>query len=155
MQTQTANVVSFPTPTEAKADRTFTKRWGNKPDLFGKGYLPLPTNFLELYSSLNITNSEAMFLLHLMDHKWDDKHPFPSYKTLAKRMSCSDKMARNHAASLETKKLLLRLPRIGRPNRFDLSPLFTALQSATEKAAALKAKKKGEKVVGTPQPSVT
>ena len=38
-------------PVEAKADRTFTKRWGSKPDLFGKGYLPLPTHFLELYSS--------------------------------------------------------------------------------------------------------
>ena len=142
MSAEAAKVVSFPTPEKATSERTFTQRWGGKPDLFEKGYLPVPTHFLELYDSLNITGGEAIFLLHLMDHKWDKKHPFPSYKTLAKRLGCSDKMARNHAASLETKKLLKRLPRVGRPNRFDLSPLFEALQAAVEKKAQQKPKKK-------------
>ena len=68
-----------------------------------------------------------MFVLHLMDFKWDAKLPFPGYKTLAKRMGVTDKMARNHAHSLEIKKYLLRHMRIGRTNRFDLSPLSDAL----------------------------
>ncbi len=85
MSADTTKVVSFPTPEKVSSERTFTQRWGGKPDLFGKGYLPVPTHYLELYASLNITSGESLFLLHLMDHKWDKKHPFPSYKTLAKR----------------------------------------------------------------------
>ena len=142
MTTEAAKLVSFPAPEKADAERKFTQRWGGKPDFFDKGYLPVPTNFLELYSTLNLTTGEALFVLHLMDHKWDARNPFPSYKTLAKRMGVSDKMVRNHAFSLEIKKLLRRQFRVGRPNRFDLTPLFEALQAAIEKKAQQRAKKK-------------
>jgi hypothetical protein len=42
-------------------------------------------------------------------------------------MGISHKMARTHAKSLETKKLLRREMRISQTNRFDLTPLFDAL----------------------------
>jgi hypothetical protein len=127
--------VEFPTPEQAASSRTFTTRWGGKADLFLKGYLPVPSAFLEHYAALNppINSSEAIFVLQLMDHKWDSKHPFPGYKKIAKRMGISDKMARTHAQSLETKKYLQRQMRVGRTNRFDLSPLFEALASVIEK----------------------
>jgi len=73
-------------------------------------------------------------VLHLMDFKWDEKHPFPGYKRLGLRMGVSDKMARRHAQSLETKGYLKREMRVGQTNRFDLIPLFDALKSALDAA---------------------
>ena len=46
-----------------------------------------------------------------MEYKWDERAPFPSYKTLARRMGISDKMARRHAQSLEAKRYLRRVAR--------------------------------------------
>jgi hypothetical protein len=84
---------------------------------------------LQHYARLNppLNSGEAMFVLQLMDHKWDEKHPFPGYKTIAKRMGITDKMARTHAKKLEACKYLIRHMRVGRTNRFDLMPLFKAL----------------------------
>lgn len=117
-------VVAFPTT----ADRSFARRWGHE-ELFGKGYVPVPSLFLQHYALLNppLNSGEAMFVLHLMDYKWDAKHPFPGYKTIAKRMGVSTKMARTHGQNLEVKKYLRRQMRVGRTNRFDLTPLFDAL----------------------------
>jgi Helix-turn-helix domain len=67
----------------------------------------------------SLTPGEAMFVLHLMQFKWDDAAPFPGYKRIAAQMGISHKMARTHAKSLETKKLLRREMRV--------SPLFDAL----------------------------
>ena len=142
MSTEATKLVSFPAPERVESDRKFTQRWGGKPDVFARGYLPVPSHFLELYATLNMTTGEALFFLHVMDHKWDSKLPFPSYKTLAKRMDVSDKMVRNHALSLEIKGLLRRKFLVGRPNRFDFTPLFEALQAAIEKQAEQKTKKK-------------
>jgi|SRR5229473_2038755 hypothetical protein len=44
-----------------------------------------------------------MFILHLMSFKWSEQAPYPSYKTLAKRMGVTDKMVRRYAAGLEDK----------------------------------------------------
>ena len=45
-------------------------------------------------------------------------------------MGVSDKMARRYAQSLEQKGYLRRLVRVGRTNRFNLTPLFDALRAA-------------------------
>lgn len=65
-----------------------------------------------------------------MEFKWDSKEPYPAYKTLARRMGISDKMARRHAQSLEIKGYLKRQIRRAKTNRFDLNPLFDALLKA-------------------------
>lgn len=103
-------------------------RW-EFPELLENGFVPVPDSFLQLYSKLvpPLTSGEALFVIQLMNFKWDKQAPFPSYHTLAKRMGISDKMARRHAASLESKKYLLRISRIGGTNRFNLSNLFAAL----------------------------
>ncbi len=113
-------------------DRSFVARWKHEA-LLSKGYVPVPVHFLESYAQLkpfSLTPGEAMFVLHLMQFKWDDAAPFPGYKRLAVQMGISHKMARTHAKSLETKKLLRREMRIAQTNRFDLTPLFDALNKA-------------------------
>ena len=86
-----------------------------------------------------LTVSEAMFVVQLMSYKWTAAAPFPSYKTLARRMGVTDKMVRRYAANLEAKGYLKRRTRTGRTNIFDLKPLFAAVKKALvleRKAAA-------------------
>ncbi len=75
----------------------------------------------------DLTYGEAMFVIHLMQHKWDENAPFPAYKTIAQRMHVSTKSARRWAASLEQKGYLKREMRVGETNRFHLKGLLDAL----------------------------
>ena len=139
---ETKKILEFPN-SETTSNHAYITRWEHEA-LFNKGYVVVPTQFLRHYARLKpypLTSGEALFVLHLMEFKWDSKDPFPGYKTLAQRMGISDKMARRHAQSLETKKYLQRRMRIGRTNKFDLTPLFNALLNAVEKEK-LKNKKK-------------
>jgi DNA-binding MarR family transcriptional regulator len=118
----------------AEGQRSFASRWKHS-ELFAQGFVAVPTLFLRHYAHLKphrLTFGETMFVLHLMEFKWDADAPFPGYGTIAKRMGISDKMARRHAQSLEAKKYLRREIRTGRTNRFDLSPLFDALLKAAQ-----------------------
>lgn len=92
--------------------------------------MPISTFFLENYHRLkpyDLTHGEAMFIVHLMQHKWGSDSPFPAYKTIAQRMHVSTKSARRSAASLEGKGYLKREFRVGMTNRFDLKGLMDAL----------------------------
>lgn len=97
-----------------------------------RGYAAITRTFLHSYASLKpfpLTVGEALFVVHLFSYKWDEQHPRPAYKTIARYMGISDKMARRHAQSLETKGYLRREVRTAKPNRFDLRPLFRALEA--------------------------
>jgi len=63
-----------------------------------------------------------------MAFKWDGDMPYPAFKTLAKRMLMKDAQARNIARSLQRKEYLKRHIRVSQTNRFDLTPLFRALE---------------------------
>lgn len=141
------NVLTLPGQSEqgSSVDRKLAARWGGHEQLFARpeGWVGVPDAFLRHYANLQpyggLTVGEAMFVIQLMSFKWSDNSPFPSYKTLARRMGVSDKMVRRYAANLEAKGCLKREGRIGSTNRFDLTPLFEALRSALEaerKAAA-------------------
>ena len=107
---------------------SFEKRWA--PSLKDDGWVPVSTFFLENYHRLkpfDLTYGEAMFLVHLMQHKWDENAPFPAYKTISNRMHVSAKSARRWAASLEQKGYLKREMRVGETNRFHLKGLMDAL----------------------------
>jgi DNA-binding MarR family transcriptional regulator len=109
---------------------SFEKRWALS--LKEDGFVPISTFFLENYHRLkpfDLTYGEAMFVIHLMQHKWDENAPFPAYKTIAKRMHVSAKSARRWAASLEHKGYLKREMRVGATNRFHLKKLMEALVS--------------------------
>jgi len=122
--------------TAASPQGNFAKRWGSK-RLFGRGYLPVPSLFLELYGQLDppLSSGEALFVLHLMSFKWTSEAPYPSYRTIARRMGISVKMARTHAQNLEGNGYLNRLANPGRTNRFDLKPLVEALASKARRAS--------------------
>jgi len=136
MSTQLQAVSGSPSLETTNTDRSFVKRWKHK-NLFDRGFLAVPALFLQHYARLKphpLTTGEALFVLHLMEFKWDAKEPFPGYKTVAARMGVSDKMTRRYAQSLEAKHYLRRGKRVGRTNLFDLNPLFDALSKAVEQA---------------------
>lgn len=124
----------------AATSENIGKRW--TPRLVRDGFTPIADFFLENYYRLAppVSSLEAMFIIHLMRHKWDEKAPHPSFKTIARRMGVSDATTRAYARSLEEKRLLRRMTRDGQPvnvdgvrrtgetNRFDLTPLFDALE---------------------------
>lgn len=131
------NVTTLPsTPPESLTiNRKLAARWGGNELLFSFGWLGVPDSFLQRYTNLRpygLTAGEAMFVIQLMTFKWNDKAPFPSYKTLSKRMGVTDKMVRRYAAGLEGKGYLKRQGRIGTTNSFDLTPLFEALRLSIE-----------------------
>ncbi len=113
----------------AAKNQSISGRWGSQ-EVFGRGFLAVPTLFLKMYAKLNppLSPAEAIFVLELMDHKWTTAHPFPSYKTLAERMNVTDKMVRRYAQKLEDKHYLQRIHRKNKTNEFDLTRLFQALQ---------------------------
>jgi hypothetical protein len=111
-------------PTKRKVEDAWT------PKLVKQGFVGIARTFLRQYGKLrpHITHGEAMFIVHLMDYKWDAKAPFPSYKTLAGFMGVSTKQARRLAKSLEEKKYLRRDIREATTNLFYLDALFEALE---------------------------
>lgn len=116
--------------------RDVARRW--TPRLTRDGWTPISDYFLESYHKLRppLTSLEAMLVIHLMRHKWDEKHPRPAFKTLAKRMGITDTAVRNHGRNLEKKNYLRRIKRVGQPNHFDLAPLFEALERLQDEEVA-------------------
>jgi hypothetical protein len=118
-----------------------SKRW--TPTLVKDGFTPVSNYFLENYAKLSphISHAEAMLVIHLMRYKWDGEDPYPSFKTLSEQMGMSEQMARQHARSLEQKKYLFRRIQVGTTNRFQLQPLFDALEArlAAERKKSKKA----------------
>ena len=106
----------------------FAKKWAAELEI--DGHVQISTFFLENYHRLkpySLTHGEAMFVVHLMQHKWGQEAPYPGYKTIAKRMGVSDKTARRLAKSLEDKKYLVREVRQANTNRFHMAKLMGAL----------------------------
>lgn len=106
------------------------KRWGGHVSIFSDGFTPVPRTFLKYAAQLQpypLTPTQVVFVTELLYHKWDEKMPFPSYATIAERMGISVQYARSTARSLEKKGYLRRIKQVGRPNLFDLQPLFDAV----------------------------
>lgn len=141
---QKANVVELPIADgKSKPKRTFIERWKHEA-LFKRGFVVVPTLFLQHYADLKpeITPGEAMFILHLMEFKWDANHPYPGYKTLARRMGRSEKAVQGHAQNLQIKGYLRRELRRAETNKFDLTPLFDALLTKAKELEKDEKKKK-------------
>jgi len=131
-------------PTEAEGEEKPKKKFSTSaawtPTLAKTRHVAVVHGFLDHYSSLRppLTSGEAMFVIHLMRFKWGEEAPFPGYKTIAKLMGISTKMARRHAQSLEQKGYLDRQMRLAQTNKFDLTKLFRALEM---KISAIQKKK--------------
>jgi hypothetical protein len=123
--------------------------WGKK---LARPFTALSRYFIDNNHRLRypITPTEFMLIVHLLRFKWDERMPFPAFSTLAKNMIKSEQAVRAAARSLEKKGYLQRHMVKGRPNQFDLQPLFDKLETLYDKdqaAAADKAKTKRKKAV--------
>ncbi len=129
---------SAPANANGNTERSPASRWSKA--LVKGGFTPVSNFFLEFANELRpeITHGEAMFVIQLMFNKWDEKMPYPAFKSIAKRMGIGDGQARKLAVALETKGYLIRKLRKNNTNKFDLRPLFRAL----EKLRAIKIKER-------------
>lgn len=123
--------------------RSVGVRW--TPKLAARGFTAIANDFLDYYQFLEITNPEALFIIFLMRHKWDAKHPFPGYKSVGARMGVAPRRTQQIALQLEKKNLIVRVARTGRArsHAFDLTPLFERLEHIVDTVE--KAKKDKER----------
>lgn len=94
------------------------------------GFVPVLRSFLRLYSQLGLSPTEAMFILHLMDSKWDTNHPTVKTKILAERMSVSVPQLKRYIRSLEQKGMKTQYVAAKRWHVFDLSAIFSRIEQA-------------------------
>lgn len=107
---------------------SFASRWAA--ELESWGFVQISSFFLINYHRLKpepLNHNEAMFVIHLMQFKWDDSAPYPSYSTIAKRMGLTTKSVQRYARGLQNKGYLKRLTRSGRSNKYYLDGLMEAL----------------------------
>lgn len=120
------------TPAQARSHRGIVARYGGHDVLVSPGWTPISAMLLRFGGrnkpgGLGLNSAELMFVLHLLSYKWDEKRPFPAYKTVATRMGITSSYARTIGRDLERKGYLLRVLRTANTNLFDLQPLFDAL----------------------------
>jgi hypothetical protein len=121
----TREYVANKTPSAGK-EKSFRARWGEV--LTKKGMAPIANVFLDHYVKLGINAMEAMFLVHLMQYKWTVEAPYPSLKTIAKKMGKSEDTVRRIARSLEKREIIKRNYRIGQTNTYNLNNLIKKLE---------------------------
>lgn len=110
--------------------RDIAERWGGDPRILSAGFVAVPSLFLQRmaqFKPYSLTPAEALFVICVMAHKWDERDPFPSYKRIAGWMGKSESYARRLAKNLATKGMLRRQQRIGQSNSFDFKQLFTMI----------------------------
>ena len=134
MSEDTEKVVALDGHRKKEADdpRTLSKKWGKATvDL---GYTVIPSALLRGQARLGIGANALAVLVHLLDHWWrPEDMPWPSKKTIAKRLRVSNKTVQRAVVELEQAGLLRRKDRYhktgGRTsNEYDLSPLISKLK---------------------------
>src|SRR5690349_17521061 len=107
METRMLADTEIPQKSDPEHDRrhSVARRWT---PLLSKRFCPVSSAFLEHYHELQaapgaraMNSTEAMLLVHLMDHKWDERAPFPTVSKLAERMGLSARGVRNAMKNLE------------------------------------------------------
>lgn len=81
-------------------------RWGDAVD---SGFQPVPHLLLKSQSELELTNSEMVVLLNILDFWWQsDSLPFPGVSMLAKRVGVTSRSIQRAVESLERKNFVKR-----------------------------------------------
>lgn len=122
-----------------KVNYRVAERWT---PLLGEQFCPVSSAFLRYYHRLQpapgvrgLNSTEALLVIHLMDHKWGEAAPFPGVETLAERLGLSDRAVRKALARLGECGYVVREPVPGRSNRYRLDGLFAALEELLGEAA--------------------
>ena len=115
--------------TGPKISARLAERWGSS--VISDGFQMVPHQFLKSQGLLGLTDSEMMVLLNVLDYWWaTDRLPFPSTRTLARRMGCTERKVQRHLAALVKKRYLSRSQRAGSfAKEYDLSALIARLTS--------------------------
>jgi DNA-binding MarR family transcriptional regulator len=115
--------------TETASEKAVARRW-TRALISAGGFTPVSVFFLENYSRLPnpLTHAEAMLVIHLVRHKFDEKAPFPGFTSLGKKMGVTPTAVRGYARNLEEKGYLQREMRTAQTNKFHLEKLFAALE---------------------------
>lgn len=136
------------------AVRSVGARWTPK---LARNFTPVSLAFLELYRDLprgagrkrrvrrgdmdaadrGLTPTEALLIVHLISYKWDERAPFPTLATLAKRMGLTTRAVRNALSSLESMGYLRReVDKRGAPSKYHFEGLFSALEQLVDEREA-------------------
>jgi len=140
---------------DKKYPSTLATRWTTGLTGPGRGFTPVVTAFIEhagrkkgraggKLPGLGLNPTQALLVIHLMHHKRDARMPFPAIGTLAMRMGVSDTTVRNNLDALHKAKLVLKRSQRGRPNFYDLTPLFSRLEEIQTESDTRKAAEKVE-----------
>jgi hypothetical protein len=116
-------------PSEGVAARwtpLLAHQWTPVSNYFLANYTRLPS---PIVGQRPLNPTEAMLLIQLISFKNGTSNPYPSAKTLARRLGMSDRAVRTSLGDLEARGLLKRIPDEGSTNQFDLSGLFSALET--------------------------
>jgi len=107
-------------------EKSFRARWSEALEKYG--YTTISNVFISNYALLDITTSEAMFIIHCFKYKWTVKAPYPSFNTLAKDMGNNRNTVQRYARSLEKKGYLKRVYSNGTPSKININPLIEVLE---------------------------
>lgn len=108
------------------------KKWGKA--VIDLGFSIIPSLIFRAQARLGLNPTQLAVLLQLADYWWDEqRHPYPSKKTLAERLGLSARQVQRYIAELETAGLVKRIDRFaahkGRlSNQYDLSGLVARLK---------------------------
>lgn len=104
-------------------------------EILARGHTAIPNLVLNYYVPLGLTGPEVLFTIHVWQHWWSDRDPYPSLRTIATRMGISVRQAKRYVESLEGKGFLRVVERFlpdgsQTTNEFDYSPLIRAVVNA-------------------------
>ncbi|MHC6158230.1 helix-turn-helix domain-containing protein [Bradyrhizobium elkanii] len=121
------------------------------------GYQPLPDVLLFHQSELGLNSEELNVALHILAHWYaPERLPFPSAKTIARRMGVGERTVERYLTSLRKKGFLVkyRHPKgVRRRKGHDLSPLIDRLKPlAQQRLEDRRQRLGGHKAVGIDLP---
>ena len=117
---------------EGKRSLAAELKWGRT--VMNSGACVIPSLLLREQQKLGLTATQLVVLLNIIDFWWEeDLKPQPRLKTLASRMSMTERQARRHVAALERAGFIRRIERRAhhggsQTNTYDLSGLVIRLQ---------------------------
>jgi len=118
----------------ANTEQHAMSRWG----VAGQdGFQPVPHSLFKHQAGLDLSNSELVTLLNILDFWWlSDRLPFPGVAMLAKRMGVSDRSVQRAVEKLENKGLIKRssvdLPSGEQRRGFDVGGLIARLEELSK-----------------------
>lgn len=138
------------TPPKKRSSSEQEKKWSRK--LMDAGYVTFPEVLLERQMDLGIDSVDLNIILHIVRHWWTkDRLPFPSKRTIAKRIGCSESTVQKHIAKLEKSGLINRNSRYDiidggqKSNFYDFQNLINKATAYAEEMIKEKKSKKAKK----------